>query len=69
MEHGNPEEEYIKGIEFCESSELNEGERKICLDALFDKLKRFHSDSKISELCRSGGGTFFAYCRDRSIVQ
>ena len=69
MEHGDPEEEHIKGIEFCESSELNEGERKICFDALFEKLKRFYSDSKISDICRSGGDTFRIYCHNRSVTQ
>ena len=63
MEHGNPGEEHIKLLEFCQSDILLSDERSICFDSLLEKMARFNADEFIYDFCEAEDNEFRKYCR------
>ncbi len=53
MKYGEPQKEYIKAFEFCSSDMLKPDEESACYLYIFDRLRIWYSEEKISELCKT----------------
>lgn len=64
MEHGMPGEEHMKAIEICSVDFLTEEQRSICFNELENRLKKFHSNERIQNICETNdSGHFRAACQ------
>lgn len=60
---GAPEEEYVAGIEFCDSDKLNESDRLSCFESVVSYSRLFYSDEKMTDICGTIEKNYKNICR------
>ena len=60
--HGEPGQEYVKGLGFCRSSLLKKTEQEQFHKQLFKNLSSLYSPEKLDEICQSVKETYQRYC-------
>jgi len=60
--HGEPGQEYVKGLGFCRSPILNGAEREQCYKKLLRDLSSLYSPEKLAEICQSVEESYKEYC-------
>jgi hypothetical protein len=66
MKYGEPQREYIKAFEFCSSDMLRDDEEAACYLYIFDRLRIWYSEDKISELCKTVPSSIRHRCDPRT---
>lgn len=61
--HGEPGQEYVKGLAFCRSLFLSESERQVCHEKLFRDLSSQYKPEKLAGLCEGVEENYRQYCR------
>lgn len=61
--HGEPGQEYVKGLGFCNSEILTSEERAQCYSKLFGDFRSLYTSSKISDICGTIQKEYQRYCR------
>jgi len=60
--HGEPGQEYVKGLDFCRSSILKKIEQEQCHKQLFKNLSSLYPPEKLAEICQSVEERYQQYC-------
>lgn len=63
MAHGEPGQEYVKGLTFCRSVALTEAERTQCYQKFFSNFSVIYSSEKVARICESVETPYQGYCR------
>ncbi|PIR83790.1 hypothetical protein COU18_02280 [Candidatus Kaiserbacteria bacterium CG10_big_fil_rev_8_21_14_0_10_51_14] len=67
FEHGSPQREYEKALEFCAETRVDEhGVEETCYRAVATRLPRFYDEATISAICREFPRDFQASCESLS---
>lgn len=53
LKYGPPQSEYLKAIDFCSSSLLNEEEKKACFGRILSILRIWYTAEKAHSICQS----------------
>jgi len=53
MKHGEPNAEYIKGLQFCNVDILSEDEEVVCFEHILSRLRLWYSSDKTNQICQS----------------
>lgn len=66
LEHGEPEREYVKPIQFCESDKLTTEEQKACFEYIFTYLPKWYSREKVEAICTTVNAPWRALCEQQT---
>ncbi len=66
MKYGEPQREYVEAFEFCSSDILEEDEESACYLYIFDRLRIWYSEDKISKLCETVPASIRNRCDPRT---
>jgi len=53
MKYGEPNVEYIKGLQFCNADILAKDEQSVCFEHILSRLRLWYSPDKASQICQS----------------
>ncbi|MBI3420894.1 MAG: hypothetical protein HY006_02420 [Candidatus Sungbacteria bacterium] len=62
LEHGTPDNEYKDALTFCQTSEMQSGERDLCLRYVLSHLDGWYSNARVKQICESMEGDLRKYC-------
>ncbi|MCH7730575.1 hypothetical protein IID21_03555 [Patescibacteria group bacterium] len=62
MKYGEPEKEYVKGLNFCSSEIMREDEKEVCYKHILSRLNAWYSKEKAFEICESVGPEYKKFC-------
>ena len=62
MKYGEPGSEYIKGLAFCGSSILNNGEKEVCYRHILNRLRIWYTSEKAKNICDQVDSKYRNYC-------
>ena len=62
MKYGEPNVEYIKGLQFCSSDILVEDEQTVCFEHILSRLQIWYSLDKAGEICQSVPEKYKKFC-------
>lgn len=62
MEHGTPEQEYVKAFEFCNNKILVKSEQTACFEYIFSYLRQWYSQEKARVICGKVEDEFRPLC-------
>lgn len=65
LEHGEPEQEYKKSLEFCQSKELVLDEQNACFEYIFSYLPMWYSRDKVQAICEKLSGEYRTLCEQK----
>jgi len=63
MAHGNPGEEYVKAIKFCQLNGLADDERDVCYSNIIRTFKGSYTKDKVQSVCQGIDERYRNYCR------
>jgi len=53
MKYGEPNTEYIKGLQFCNAGIFSEDEEAVCFEHILSRLRIWYSEEKTKQICGS----------------
>lgn len=62
LEHGKPEFEYTRGLEFCQSALLTKEERQLCFKQLTIQSQGLYPPEKVEKICEMADEKYRKYC-------
>jgi len=62
MKYGEPNVEYVKGMQFCKSAMLLEDEKEACFKRILSSLRLWYAKDKSSQVCQSAEDRFQQFC-------
>jgi len=63
MKYGEPEKEYVKGLEFCGSAALFEDEKQVCFQHILSRLRIWYTQEKSRQICQTVDQKYRDFCR------
>lgn len=65
MENGEPHNEYVKPLEFCQADWLNEKEKAACQEYIFSYLRQWYPKDKNEQICGTVKEQYRALCYEK----
>jgi hypothetical protein len=65
LEHGIPEQEYVKSLEFCKSKQIDNKEQNACFEYIFSYLNQWYSHEKAVRICDEIASDRKALCLEK----
>jgi len=62
MKYGEPNAEYVKGMQFCASAMLLEDEKEACHKHILSRLRLWYEKDKAGQVCQNSPERFQAFC-------
>lgn len=66
LEHGPPEQEYVKPLDFCALGVLSDEEQHACFKYVFGYLSFWYEPVKVRSICEHAKEEFRALCREET---
>ena len=61
--HGEPEQEYVKALNFCRSAQMTKAEKEICYRHTFNTMKGIYPQQKLKEVCLLAEKKYRHFCK------
>lgn len=62
MKYGEPNVEYIKGLQFCSLDMLAADEKAVCFEHILSRLRLWYSKDKANQICQSAPKEYQTFC-------
>lgn len=62
LEHGEPEQEYVKPLAFCNSENLTDEEQNACFEYILSYLPRWYAKEKVLSICQTVESSYRHFC-------
>jgi plastocyanin len=63
--HGEPEKQYIRAFEFCDTSPLTDEEKESCYEETFHRLRQDYAINIVQDICKLAPEQYRKYCDKR----